>query len=506
MLRCAYAVVLAVGALSACAKAPTTKDLATEAAMAMGGADRLRGIQTLQMTGGEGTRFRHGQTPGIADREPAARLTRVTETADLAHGRASLDYVVEVAGFSQHRHEILTKKGSALVGLENVEGRPLSVMSPSGLFSWGTHNDPSLLLRRNIVTVILAAMDTAVDEAPQNRDMDGLMLKYGRATLPSGDEVGLYFDPATKLLHAYETVDTETMLGDVPARYVLGDYRDVSGVRLPHQITITKAVLPYADISFTAATINDPKAAAVFDIPNAAQAEADVAIAAGDYSSVTLVPVATGVMLARAYSHNSLVVEFPTYLAVVEAPYTNAQSATLVRALTTQFPGKPVRYVAPTHHHYDHIGGIRGLAAVGAITVVEQGHEPPVRAVLGAPHTRPADALETARKADARRGVIESYNGMRTITEGAQRLELHAIRGNPHAEPLVIAYVPASGVVFQSDVWFPGLGVPAGPDAAHLLKSIQSMPMQPKIHVGGHGGVGPHDELVKAVAAMKVAE
>lgn len=499
MLIAALAAATAIG----CAKAPTTKDLATEAATAMGGADRLRAIRTLQMSGGEGTRFRHGQIPGIADREPAGALTRVVETADLVNGRASLDYVVEIAGFSQHRHEILAKKGNAGVGLEAVEGRPLAVMSPSGLFSWGTQNDPSFLLRRNVVSVMLAAMDTAVDEAPQNRDLDGLSLKYGRAALPSGEEVGLYFDPASRLLHAYETVDTETMLGDVPARYVLGDYRDVGGVRLPHRITITKAALPYADVTFASASINDARALSVFTIPDGAQAEADAAIAAGDYSPVTLVPVAEGVMLARAYSHNSLVVEFPTFLAVVEAPYTNAQSATLVRVLAAQYPGKPIRYVAPTHHHYDHIGGVRGLAAVGAIVAVEQGHEPPLRALLGAPQTRPADALETARKSNDRLGAVEAYNGMRTITEGTQTLQLHAIRGNPHADPLVIAYVPASGVVFQSDVWFPGLGAPAGPDAAHLLKSIESMAMQPRIHVGGHGGVGPHAELVKAVAAMK---
>jgi glyoxylase-like metal-dependent hydrolase (beta-lactamase superfamily II) len=502
MFRQALIAALAAATVTGCTKAPTTKDLATNAATAMGGVDRLRGIQTLQMAGGEGTRFRHGQIPKIADREPPATLTRVVETIDLANGRASLDYVVEIPGFSQHRHEILTRKGDSAVGLEAVEGRPLAVVSPSGLFSWGTQNDPSFLLRRNVVTILLAALDNALDEAPQHRELDGLMLEYGRATLPSGDEVGLFFDPMSQLLHAYETVDTDTMLGDVPARYVLGEYRDVGGVRLPHRITITKAALPYAEVTFASGSINDQRALGVFAIPDAAQADADVAIAAREYSPVTLAPVAPGVMLARAYSHNSLVVEFPTFLAVVEAPYTNAQSATLIRVLASQFPGKPIRYVAPTHHHYDHIGGVRGLAAAGAVVVVEQGHEPPLRALLGAPHTRPPDALQAAKNGNDALGAIEAYNGMRAITEGAQSLQLHAIRGNPHSDPLVIAYVPASGVIFQSDVWFPGLGAPAGADAAHLLKSIQSMPMQPKIHVGGHGGIGSHAELVKAVATM----
>jgi hypothetical protein len=46
-----------------------------------------------------------------------------------------------------------------------------------------------------------------------------------------------------------------------------------------------------------------------------------------------------------------MIVEFPTWLAVVEAPYTDAQTETLMRMLSQQFPGKPVRYAAVTHHH-----------------------------------------------------------------------------------------------------------------------------------------------------------
>jgi glyoxylase-like metal-dependent hydrolase (beta-lactamase superfamily II) len=505
MLRRTLMVAVVTTALVGCTKAPTTRQLVADAVTTMGGTEALRGIQHLQMKGGQGTRFRHGQTPTIGAPEPPLVLTTVIETADLATGRAALDYSLALPGFTQHRQEVLTKKGAGLVGLENVEGRPLAVMSPSGLFSWGTQNSPDMLLRRNVVSVLLAAAESAAEEAPQNRDLDGVMLKFGRATLASGEGVGLYFDPATRLLTAYEITDTDTMLGDVPARYLLADYKDVGGVTLPHTITITKGGQPYSEVRFTSASINDPSALSVFAIPDAAQVEVDAAIAVGDYSPVTLVKVADGVMLARAYSHNSLVVEFPTSLAVVEAPYTEAQSKTLVRLLAAQFPGKPIRYVAVTHHHYDHTGGVRGLAAEGATVLVDQGHDPPLRALLSAPHTNPPDGLENRRRSGQPVGSLESFNGMKTITEGPQSLQLHAILENPHVTPMVIAYVPSSRVVFQSDIWFPGLGVPGSPDSAHLLKSIQSLGLRVDTHVGGHGGIGSHDELVKAVAGMPAA-
>jgi glyoxylase-like metal-dependent hydrolase (beta-lactamase superfamily II) len=130
-------------------------------------------------------------------------------------------------------------------------------------------------------------------------------------------------------------------------------------VTLPHKITIRKGDQPYAEVQFKLASVNDPAAQDVFAIPASANADADTAIAAGEYSPVTITKAADRVYFARAYSHNSMVVEFPTWLAVVEAAYTDAQSHTLARMLQQQFPGKPIRYAAVTHHHYDHTGGVQ---------------------------------------------------------------------------------------------------------------------------------------------------
>src|ERR1051325_174096 len=131
-----------------CASPPTTQALAKDAATAMGGLDRLRGLQTIAMKGGSGTRLRLGQMVHATDAEMPASLTNVVETLDLANGRAALDYEITLGDFRQHRQEVLTKKNGKAVGLENVAGRPLAVMSPSGLFSWGTQKPPGVLLKR----------------------------------------------------------------------------------------------------------------------------------------------------------------------------------------------------------------------------------------------------------------------------------------------------------------------------------------------------------------------
>jgi glyoxylase-like metal-dependent hydrolase (beta-lactamase superfamily II) len=255
-------------------------------------------------------------------------------------------------------------------------------------------------------------------------------------------------------------------------------------------------------VQFTAASINDPAAVGVFVIPEAANAEVDKAIAAGDYSPISVQKVADGVYFARAYSHNSLVVEFPSWLAVVEAAYTDAQSATLVRTLAEQFPNKPIRYVAVTHYHYDHTGGVRRLAAAGATILAEKAHEPLMRPLVETPHTNPPDALELAKRA-GKAGSIEFFEGKRVISDGGQSLELYAVTGIPHVEPKVLAFVPKSGVLFQSDLFFPGTGAPAGPDAVALLQAVKALKLNVKTNAGGHGGVGPFAELEKAVAGAQ---
>ena len=503
--RSAAAGLMVVGGglwLASCASAPTTQSLATDAAAAMGGLERLRGVQTVVMRDGAGTRLRLGQMVRATDPETPAALAKVTETLDLVNGRAVLDYEIKLGEFTQHRQEILTRKDGKSVGLENVAGRPLAVTSPSGLFSWGTQNSPEFLLKRNVITILLAAADTASADAPQTRDFAGSPHAFATTKLASGETIGLYFNTQTKLLDGFEATDTETMLGDQPAVYTLADYRDVAGVKLPHKITIVKGGQPYSEVQFTGASVNDASALAVFAIPDAANAEVDKAIAAGDYSPVSIDKISDGVFFARAYSHNSLVVEFPSYLAVVEAAYTDAQSATLARVLAEQFPNKPIRYAAVTHYHYDHSGGTRGLAAVGATILSAKEHEPMMRPIMEAPHTNPPDALELAKKA-GKAGSIEFFEGKSVISDGGQSLELHAVTGIPHVEPKVLAFVPKGGVLFQSDLFFPGTGAPAGPDAVALLQAVKALKLKVTTHAGGHGGVGPAAELEKAVAAAQ---
>jgi glyoxylase-like metal-dependent hydrolase (beta-lactamase superfamily II) len=499
------AVLVAAAALTAaaCAKTPTARSLVQDAVTAMG-AEKLRAVKTITMRGGTGTREQLQESQRVGDGEKPGTLANVIEIVDLAGGRASMNYEIDNDGFKQHRHEVLTTRGGKAVGVEYVDPRPVVATSPGGLFSWGTQNTPVMTLLRNPIALLLAASDAASDTAPvDDTTFNGATAKHAVVKTAAGDELSLYFDPQRKFLIGVETTDTEALAGDVPAQYIFDNFKTVDGVTLPHSVTIMKGGKNYATVAFASAVINDRAVEKEFEIPEAASKQADEAIAAGEFSPITLQKMAEGVYFARAYSHNSLVVEFPSGLTVVEAPYTDAQSATLVRVLKAQFPNKPIRYVAVTHHHSDHIGGVRGLAAAGATILVEKGHEVPLRTIVDSHHTHPVDELERKRSAGEKVGTIDVYEGRKTITDGKQTLELYAFTGSPHADPMVLAYVDGPRVLFQSDLWFPGTGGTGNPAAKQLLESIPMLKLKPAINAGGHGGTAPFAELERAIAAMK---
>ncbi len=499
--------------LTACSTtftAPSTAELAADMIEAMGGREALETIETLTLRG-DGERTRLGQLFEAGGEDPVAALEGVTEVIDLANGRAALDNTIDLGDFSQHRTEVLTAHNGVPVGWGSTVGRPNMAATPNGLFSWATQNSPAWLLRRNIVTVALAAADTASDaEVAEEREFDGRGALYGTARI--GDEdIGLYFDPDTGLLAGFTALDTEPMLGDVDAEYVFGDYREVDGRTLPGSLTIRKEGRLFSSIVYDSIAINGPTgldqfealgieaaegepAPDIFDIPADIVDQADAAAASGgSWSPVTLNPVAPNVYHAVTFSHHSMVVEFPDFVAVVEGGYTEGQAITIAQAIDAAI-GKPIRYIAPTHPHFDHTGGVRGFASVGADVLVAAGHESQLRAIVESPHTNPPDQLAARAAAGEDVGSVEVFEGMIVITGGDQTLELYATDAFDHVNPMVVAYVPGAGAIFQSDL----APTAPGADAEAMVGLAREHGWTVEAVVGGHGGVSPWSDVLAA--------
>src|SRR5207248_3960804 len=95
--------------------------------------------------------------------------------------------------------------------------------------------------------------------------------------------------------------------------------------------------------------------------------------------TATLAPVraesqklADGVWAITGGTHNSMVVEFKDFVAVVEAPNNEARSLAVIAEANRLVPNKPIKYVVNTHHHFDPAGGLRTFLSQGTTIVTHE--------------------------------------------------------------------------------------------------------------------------------------
>jgi glyoxylase-like metal-dependent hydrolase (beta-lactamase superfamily II) len=183
-----------------------------------------------------------------------------------------------------------------------------------------------------------------------------------------------------------------------------------------------------------------------------------------------------------------LAVGFRDHVVVVDAP---PNAATVLERLATLAPGKPVRYVVPTHHHDDHAGGVHDYVRHGA-TVVTTAANRGYMERIGGDGTR-----------------VEVVDGpMRVFEEDARRLEIHAIGPGPHAEDMFIAWIPALGVLYQADL----IDVDASGDTPpgtnnettlHFASWLARQRWNVRMFAGTHGSL-PTPRAFDALIAMPV--
>jgi len=212
-----------------------------------------------------------------------------------------------------------------------------------------------------------------------------------------------------------------------------------------------------------------------------------------------LADVAPGVSHVVGGTHHSLIVEMDNYLVGFDAPIGERQSKWTIDAAAAKYPGKPFKYVVLTHHHMDHTYGIRTYAAAGATVVVGRGNGAFFEKVLTSPDSLGGDAPHVKFKPR----VVE-VDGRFVITDG-KRDVLALLIENPHADGLLIGYIPDARLGFVTDIWSPGPPLPPkpNPNLAAVVNGVKQWGIDPERFAGGHGGAAaPYAPLVKLVTGQ----
>jgi glyoxylase-like metal-dependent hydrolase (beta-lactamase superfamily II) len=194
--------------------------------------------------------------------------------------------------------------------------------------------------------------------------------------------------------------------------------------------------------------------------------------------------IADGVWFLNGGAPMSVLVEFSDHVVIIEAPQDAARSAATISAVKSAMPAKPIRYVVNTHHHFDHSGGLRGYVTAGIPLITHALNARYFAQILGA------------------KAAIETVGDKRVLDDSANTLELHHLRGNLHAETLLVVYLPRQKLLVQADAFHPRPGaapLPSPPPyTVNLVENIRRLKLDVERVVHVHGGIDSLATVVKA--------
>ena len=332
---------------------------------------------------------------------------------------------------------------------------------------------------------------------------DGRRHHVVAAASQNGIQWSLYFDAATKLLSKYEIVVSDNLAGDAVQEWVFPAYRTVGGLKVP-----ARRVTRRAGEVIEEATYDDVRLGVKLPEAAFAKPEGHEELPAFTPPPTRETKLADGVYLFESGA-NSLVVEFDTYVLVVE-PYAGGRGAKATIAKAKEmFPNKPVRYVVVTHFHDDHSGGMRSYVAEGAAIVTTPANRKFFERMAAANFTVAPDDQTRAKK----RPVFEFVGGggRRVFTDGKQTVEVIDIGPGPHAREMLVVYLPKEKLVFQGDLvnlpnsgkWLPST---VNDSTVHFLDTLGRLNLDVERVAAVHGPATSLEDLREAVNRKRASK
>ena len=330
---------------------------------------------------------------------------------------------------------------------------------------------------------------------------------------------------ADKLVEKVETLLDHPVFGDmlVEAEYTF--YRDNNGFKFPSEIVQKRAGWPVFDLQVLGAWPNPAKIATLMTPPAPAGgppgggppgAGAPAGGPPPGGAPPAAAPAAASEKLADGVyrirgAYNSLAVEFADYVLLIEpGPQSEARALQGIAEVKRLIPNKPIRYGVPTHHHIDHTGGIAAAASEGMTIVTPEVDKAFFEKVLNAPRTLAPDALSKS-------GVkpkVEGFKGdKRVFADATRTVEIHVIKGLPHADGIVLAWLPKEKILVYADMFnYPPANAPV-PDPPVVgtlvfLRTIERLGLDPvsilSIHNMTPDKLVTVDEIRKSLGSNKL--
>ena len=240
-----------------------------------------------------------------------------------------------------------------------------------------------------------------------------------------------------------ETWIPNPVLGDMLVETSYSDYKDFGGVKFPSHIAQKQGGWMTLDLNVTNAKANVTDAS--LQVPDAVRSATPPAV------RVVSTKLADGVWFLGGGTHNSVLIEFKDYVAVVEAPNDENRSNAVIAEVKNLVPSKPIKYLINTHHHFDHSGGLRTYVAEGSTIITNEANKSFYEAAWKAPRTLMPDKLSQNPK----KATFITYKDKYVLTDENRTVELRRVENDNHNAFIGYAYLPKEKILIEADDFTP---------------------------------------------------
>ena len=294
-----------------------------------------------------------------------------------------------------------------------------------------------------------------------------------------------------------ETWLPNPVLGDMPVETTFTGYKDFNGVKFPTAIVQKQGGQTVLELTVNSVNPNPGLNISVPDV---------VKTAAATPIKVTSEKIGDGIWFIAGGSHNSIVVEFPSYITVIEGPLTEGRSLAVIAEAKRLVPNKPIKYLINTHSHFDHSGGVRTYVAEGATIITQEINVPFYQKAWAAPRSLAPDNFSKGAREANFVPVKEKF----VLSEGDRTLEIFHENGSMHNAGMILVYFPKEKILEEADDYTPDLPDVPAPGGirppvfmVNLLKQIQALKLDVATIAPMHGIVVPFSDLQKAASSGK---
>jgi glyoxylase-like metal-dependent hydrolase (beta-lactamase superfamily II) len=503
------------------AQEPDARAVLQAAVKAMGG-ENLKSI-TYSATAGYVANV--GQNYSPASDWPANQVTSYTRTIDYEGRSSKVDYTLR-QGTGQGGP---AGGGNAPTITTPLVGEQRTIQMVSGNYAWNVNGTtvvpaPADAEQRQLEIwltphgCLKAALAPGANPIAVTRNEQG----KGRIRAVSFMALGKYRVQCAindkNLVERIQTWFPNPVVGDLYYELVLTNYKDFGGVMFPTTFHAHHDLDD--DLEGEGVNVSGGHNSFGLTVSNVQANVNDAALTVPDAVRQATVPpvrvesqkAADGVWYVGGGSHASIAVEFRDFITVIEAPLNEDRSLAVIAEVKKLIPNKPIRYLVNTHHHWDHLGGLRTYVHQEAVTIVMQQNNLPYYAeVLWVrPWTLKPDRLAIFPPEEVAEGyTFEPVGQKHVLSDGTRTMEIYNVQGLAHAQGMLIAYLPKEKIVIEADLFTPPapnapLPTTITPSHRTFYNNVQRLKLDVTTIAPIHGGrVYPWADFVKFVNAGK---